>query len=89
MGHGSTIDNLAARCGRRRFAARSIRIEYRGAVYHVLARGDRREANFHDDDDRRFVERLERRCVEDGAARAGIPVSNEEVDARCSHLRRG
>lgn len=34
--------------------ARSIRIEFPGAYYHVMARGNRREAIFHDDDDRRF-----------------------------------
>ncbi len=34
--------------------ARSIRIEFPGAFYHVMARGNRREAIFLDDDDRRF-----------------------------------
>jgi REP element-mobilizing transposase RayT len=34
--------------------ARSIRIEYPGALYHVMARGNRREAIYRDDDDRRF-----------------------------------
>lgn len=34
--------------------ARSIRIEFSGAFYHVMARGNRREAIFKDDDDRRF-----------------------------------
>jgi len=34
---------------------RSIRIEYAGAFYHVMARGNRREAIFADDDDRRFL----------------------------------
>ena len=34
--------------------ARSVRIEYAGAYYHVMARGNRREAIFFDDDDRRF-----------------------------------
>ena len=34
--------------------ARSVRIEYVGAYYHVMARGNRREAIFFDDDDRRF-----------------------------------
>ena len=33
---------------------RSIRIEYPGAFYHVMARGNRREAIFRDDADRRF-----------------------------------
>lgn len=34
--------------------ARSIRIQSPGAYYHVMARGNRREDIFHDDDDRRF-----------------------------------
>ena len=34
--------------------ARSIRIQYSGAFYHVMARGNRRERIFRDDDDRRF-----------------------------------
>jgi putative transposase len=33
---------------------RSLRFEYPGAYYHVLARGNRREAIFRDDVDRRF-----------------------------------
>ena len=32
--------------------ARKLRVEYAGAVYHVLNRGDRREAIFRDDADR-------------------------------------
>lgn len=34
---------------------RSPRIEYEGALYHVMCRGDRREAIFADDDDRRML----------------------------------
>jgi hypothetical protein len=38
---------------------RSIRIEFAGAFYHVMARGNRREAIFLDDEDRRlFVQAL-------------------------------
>jgi len=33
---------------------RHLRIEFPGAFYHVMARGNRREVIFHDDDDRRF-----------------------------------
>lgn len=33
---------------------RSLRLEFSGAYYHVMARGNRRETIFHDDDDRRF-----------------------------------
>ena len=31
---------------------RKVRIQYPGAIYHVLNRGDRREAIFRDDEDR-------------------------------------
>ena len=31
---------------------RKIRVEYPGAIYHVMSRGDRREAIFADDQDR-------------------------------------
>lgn len=34
--------------------ARSVRIEFEGAFYHVMARGNRRETIFFNDDDRRF-----------------------------------
>jgi putative transposase len=34
--------------------ARGIRIEYAGAFYHVMARGNRRERIFREDEDRRF-----------------------------------
>jgi REP element-mobilizing transposase RayT len=33
--------------------ARPLRIEYPGALYHVTSRGDRQEAIFDDDQDRR------------------------------------
>ena len=33
--------------------ARPLRIEFAGALYHVTSRGDRREAIFDDDEDRR------------------------------------
>jgi REP element-mobilizing transposase RayT len=43
--------------------ARKPRIEYSGAIYHVMNRGDRREAIFHDDSDRElFVETLGEAC---------------------------
>ena len=32
--------------------ARSVRIQYEGTVYHVMRRGDKREAIFRDDKDR-------------------------------------
>jgi hypothetical protein len=33
--------------------ARKLRVEYEGAIYHVMNRGDRREAIFLDEEDRR------------------------------------
>ena len=35
--------------------ARPLRIEYPGAIYHVLSRGDRREAIFRTEADRKLV----------------------------------
>ncbi len=47
--------------------ARPLRIEYQGALYHVLSRGDRREAIVRDDADRKlFLEILERTCGRTG-----------------------
>ena len=47
--------------------ARKLRVEYPGAIYHVLNRGDRRELIFMDDADRqRFVETLGEACVKTG-----------------------
>ena len=47
--------------------ARKLRVEYPGAIYHVLNRGDRREPIFHDDADRkRFVETLAECCAKTG-----------------------
>jgi REP element-mobilizing transposase RayT len=46
---------------------RQLRIEYPGAIYHVMNRGDRREPIFHDDFDRkRFVTTLGEACVKTG-----------------------
>lgn len=43
--------------------ARQLRIQYPGAVYHVMNRSDRREAVFLDDADRRcFIETLSQAC---------------------------
>lgn len=35
-----------------------------------------------------MVARLDRRAVEEDFKKCGVPVVPEEVDARCSHLRR-
>ena len=47
--------------------ARKLRVEYPGAIYHVMSRGDRREPIFKDDTDRkRFVETLGEACAKTG-----------------------
>jgi putative transposase len=43
--------------------ARKIRIQYPGAIYHVMSRGDHQERIFQDDEDRRkFLVTLEEAC---------------------------
>jgi len=47
--------------------ARKLRIQYPGAMYHVMNRGDRREAIFADDEDRqRLLETLTEACGKTG-----------------------
>ena len=47
--------------------ARKLRIEYPGAIYHVMNRGDRRERIFKDDRDREcFLETLAEACAKTG-----------------------
>ena len=47
--------------------ARKARVEFEGAVYHVLDRGDRREAIFRDDADRAlFLATLGEACLRTG-----------------------
>lgn len=47
--------------------ARKLRVEYPGAIYHVINRGDRREPIFQDEADRqRFVETLGEACAKTG-----------------------
>ena len=47
--------------------ARKLRIEYPGALYHVMNRGDRREPIFKDDfDHRRFLATLGETCTKTG-----------------------
>ena len=46
---------------------RKLRVEYAGAIYHVMNRGDRREPIFKDDEDRRcFLKTLEEGCTKTG-----------------------
>ena len=47
--------------------ARKLRVEYPGAIYHVMNRGDRREAIFHEDQDRElFLATLAEACGKTG-----------------------
>ena len=47
--------------------ARPLRLEYRGAMYHIMARGNQGRAIFEDDKDRqRFVETLGEACGKTG-----------------------
>jgi putative transposase len=47
--------------------ARQLRIQYEGAIYHLMSRGDRREAIFHDDLDRKsFLQALGAVCEKTG-----------------------
>jgi len=47
--------------------ARKPRIEYPGAVYHLVSRGDRQEAIFGDDTDYQvFLETLGQACTRTG-----------------------
>src|SRR5437660_657266 len=47
--------------------ARKLRLEYPGAIYHVMNRGDHREAIFFDDPDRsRFLDTLGDACRKTG-----------------------
>src|SRR5436190_5575422 len=46
---------------------RKLRVEYEGAIYHVMNRGDRREPIFLCDEDRRlFLETLQEVCQKTG-----------------------
>ena len=47
--------------------ARTLRVQYPGAVYHVMSRGDRREPIFVDDLDRqKFLQTLAETCQKTG-----------------------
>jgi len=47
--------------------ARKLRVQYPGAIYHVMNRGDRREPIFHDDKDRQlFLQTLGEACEKTG-----------------------
>jgi REP element-mobilizing transposase RayT len=47
--------------------ARKLRVEYPGAAYHVINRGDRRKAIFRDEEDRQqFLGTLGKACAKTG-----------------------
>jgi REP element-mobilizing transposase RayT len=47
--------------------ARKLRIQYPGAIYHVMNRGDRRESIFEDDEDQqRLLKTLTEACEKTG-----------------------
>ena len=47
--------------------ARKLRVQYPGAIYHVMNRGDRRESIFRDElDHRRFLATLGETCSKTG-----------------------
>ena len=46
---------------------RKLRLEYEGAIYHLMNRGDRREPIFVDDEDRKlFLKTLGEACEKTG-----------------------
>src|SRR5437016_12067486 len=62
--------------------ARKLRVQYPGALYHLMNRGDRREPIFKDDDDRwRFLETLGHVC---GKAGYGIRAWSVTVIQTCA-----
>ena len=61
---------------------RPVRIQYAGAVDHVMCRGDRREAIFADDGDREmFLGTLGQMCV-----RSGLRVHSDVLMSNHDHL---
>ena len=70
--------------------ARKLRVQYPGAIDHVLNRGDRREPIFRDDPDRlRFLETLAEACAKtEWRVHAGCLMGNHfhlvEVDCGAS-----
>jgi hypothetical protein len=57
---------------------RPLRIQYAGARYHVMSRGDRREAIFYDDADRvEFPRTLGQACLKSDRLRIGVPATSQ------------
>ena len=52
---------------------RSLRLQYAGAIYHVMSRGNRRQRIVRDDRDReRFLDSLAEACAKNGLAGARL-----------------
>ena len=70
--------------------ARKLRVEYPGAIYHVLNRGDRRETIFQDEADRqRFLDTLGEACLKTGwQVHAYCLMSNHFHQLRLANARR-
>lgn len=69
--------------------ARPIRIEYPGAVYHVICLGNNRQAIFRDDADRkRYLEKLSVYCQEKNVDLLSYSLLSREA-GRCSVTLRG
>ncbi len=52
--------------------ARKLRVEYPGAMYHVMNRGDRREPIFRDDEDRKLFLVADRGWKREGVFADGL-----------------
>ena len=62
--------------------ARKLRVQYEGAIYHVMNRGDRREPIFLDDQDPEcFLETLGESCLAGGVGRRDKTRSGRGGDA--------
>lgn len=63
--------------------ARKLRVEYLGAIYHVMNRDDRREPIFQDEADRRrFIETLGEVCAKTGWLHAALDFKLQIADRR-------
>jgi hypothetical protein len=67
VGSELTIDTAAKLGVMNAVMPRPLRIQYAGARYHVMSRGDRREAIFYDHADRvEFLRTLGQACLKTG-----------------------
>jgi len=67
VGSELTIDTAVTSGGNECGYAEALRIQNAGARYHVMSRGDRREAIFYDDTDRvEFLRTLGQACLKTG-----------------------